>query len=206
MNQDNQGMAPEEARAKLGFGEVPGRESPQPASERIDPVSRRAVLKLTGASLALAGIAGCTKKPDEPIHPSAKETRPSILMPKDMDWPKDFGFVQGRDVPAGARTIYVAGQASMDAAGKVLHKGDMEAQVMQAFKYVEKVVAEAGGDLSNVIKVTYFTTDIERFFVANTALTKYLAQHNCHPTSTLVEVKRLALPDLLFEVESIAVI
>src|SRR6201999_632360 len=44
-------------------------EFPQHSSEWIDPVSRRGFMKLMGASMALAGLAGCTKQPDEPIYP-----------------------------------------------------------------------------------------------------------------------------------------
>ena len=45
------------------------REFPSSAQEWVDPVSRRGFMKLMGASLALAGLAGCTKQPDEPIYP-----------------------------------------------------------------------------------------------------------------------------------------
>jgi len=41
-----------------------------------DPVSRRGFMKLMGASMALAGLAGCTKQPDEPIYPTSR--RPKI--------------------------------------------------------------------------------------------------------------------------------
>ncbi|MGB6744402.1 MAG: TAT-variant-translocated molybdopterin oxidoreductase, partial [Terracidiphilus sp.] len=45
------------------------REFPSAAQEWVDPVSRRGFLKLMGASMALAGMAGCTKQPEEPIYP-----------------------------------------------------------------------------------------------------------------------------------------
>lgn len=62
----------EELADKPGFGEMLSREFPQQASEWIDPVSRRGFLKLAGASLALAGLSGCTKQPDEAIYPYIK--------------------------------------------------------------------------------------------------------------------------------------
>jgi len=49
------------------FAELVNKEFPSQASEWIDPVSRRTFLKVMGASMALAGLAGCTKQPDEPI-------------------------------------------------------------------------------------------------------------------------------------------
>ncbi|MGA2727015.1 MAG: TAT-variant-translocated molybdopterin oxidoreductase, partial [Terracidiphilus sp.] len=48
------------------------REFPSAAQEWVDPVSRRGFMKLMGASMALAGLAGCTKQPDEPIYPYVK--------------------------------------------------------------------------------------------------------------------------------------
>ncbi len=55
------------------------REFPSMAQEWVDPVSRRGFLKLMGASLALAGMAGCTKQPDEIIYPYIKSPEDLIL-------------------------------------------------------------------------------------------------------------------------------
>ena len=55
------------------------REFPSAAQEWVDPVSRRGFLKLMGASLALAGMAGCTKQPDEIIYPYVKAPEDLVL-------------------------------------------------------------------------------------------------------------------------------
>jgi MoCo/4Fe-4S cofactor protein with predicted Tat translocation signal len=55
------------------------REFPDAASEWVDPVSRRGFMKLMGASLALAGMAGCTKQPDETIYPYVKQPEDLVL-------------------------------------------------------------------------------------------------------------------------------
>ena len=55
------------------------REFPSAAQEWVDPVSRRGFLKLMGASMALAGLAGCTKQPDEPIYPYIKAPEDLVL-------------------------------------------------------------------------------------------------------------------------------
>jgi molybdopterin-containing oxidoreductase family iron-sulfur binding subunit len=55
------------------------REFPSAASEWVDPVTRRGFMKLMGASLALAGMAGCTKQPDEPIYPYVKQPEDLVL-------------------------------------------------------------------------------------------------------------------------------
>ncbi len=55
------------------------REFPSAAQEWVDPVSRRGFMKLMGASMALAGLAGCTKQPDEPIYPYVKAPEDLVL-------------------------------------------------------------------------------------------------------------------------------
>src|SRR6202171_2422243 len=61
------------------FQEMLHREFPQGASEWLDAVSRRGFLKLMGASLAMAGMTGCTKQPLEPIVPYVKQ--PEEIVP-----------------------------------------------------------------------------------------------------------------------------
>ncbi len=62
----------EELAETEGFQEFLYREFPQQADQWVDPVGRRRFLHLMGASLALAGLTGCTKQPDEPIVPYVK--------------------------------------------------------------------------------------------------------------------------------------
>ena len=61
------------------FEEALKQEFPAAAQEWVDPVSRRGFMKLMGASMALAGLAGCTKQPDEPIYPYVKAPEDLIL-------------------------------------------------------------------------------------------------------------------------------
>src|SRR3984885_4288857 len=62
-----------------GFDRRVEQEFPAQAQEWVDPVSRRGFMKLMGASLAMAGPAGCTKQPDEPIYPYVKAPEDLIL-------------------------------------------------------------------------------------------------------------------------------
>ena len=61
------------------FQEALRREFPQHMSEWVDSVSRRGFMKLMGASIALAGLTGCTKQPDEPIYPYVKQPENLVL-------------------------------------------------------------------------------------------------------------------------------
>ena len=79
-------------------------EFPEQASEWIDPVSRRSFLKVMGASMALAGLAGCTKQPDEPIYPYVKA-------PEDLVLGKPVYFATAFPFPTGAVPLLVKSDA-----------------------------------------------------------------------------------------------
>ncbi|HEX3469973.1 MAG TPA: TAT-variant-translocated molybdopterin oxidoreductase [Silvibacterium sp.] len=79
-------------------------EFPQHSSEWIDPVSRRGFMKMMGASMALAGLAGCTKQPDEPIYPYVKA-------PEDLVLGKPVFFATAFPFPTGAIPVLVKSDA-----------------------------------------------------------------------------------------------
>ena len=120
-------------------------------------------------------------------------------------WQDQFGFVQANAVTAAERTIYCSGQTSMDAEGNPIHEGDMRAQLGQALDNLEAVLRESGSGLSDVVRLNYYTTDIDGFFAAMDVVVGRLKEADCHPASTLLEVSRLALPPLLVELEATAV-
>jgi len=70
------------------------------AGEWVDPVSRRGFLKVMGASFALAGLAGCTKQPDEPIYPYVKQ-------PEDLVLGKPMYFATAYPFPTGAIPVLI---------------------------------------------------------------------------------------------------
>jgi hypothetical protein len=76
------------------------KEFPGSAQEWVDPVSRRGFMKLMGASMALAGLAGCTKQPDEPIYPYVKA-------PEDLILGKPMYFATAHPFTTGAVPLLV---------------------------------------------------------------------------------------------------
>ena len=120
-------------------------------------------------------------------------------------WQDPFGFVQANETSGGQRVLYCAGQASVDAEGKPAHAGNMRAQVNQALDNLEKVLAEAGFSLSQVVRLNYYTTNVDQLFADWDAVTSRLSQARCRPCSTLLGVSRLAFPELLVEIEATAV-
>lgn len=120
-------------------------------------------------------------------------------------WQDQFGFSQAVEVTGHQSTLICAGQTSSDADGKTLHAGDMRGQVAAALDNLETVLREAGYSFSNVVRLNYYTTDIEAFLGAGDILGERLGAAGIQPASTLLGVTRLAFPDLLFEVEATAV-
>ena len=84
------------------FDEAVQREFPSSAQEWVDPVSRRGFMKLMGASMALAGLAGCTKQPDEPIYPYVKQPE-DLILGKPMYFSSAVPFATGA-VPVLVKT------------------------------------------------------------------------------------------------------
>jgi len=104
----------------------------------------------------------------------------------------------------GTRAIYVSGQLARDRAGNVVGKGDMRAQLRQVGENVKAALEAAGASLGDLVKTTTFVTDIEEYFKHVDVRMEYFGA--ALPTSTTVEVRRLAHPDFLVEVEAIAVV
>ncbi len=100
------------------------------------------------------------------------------------------------------QTLYCAGQASVDAEGKPVCKGDMRAQIIQDFNNLEQVLTGTGFSLSDVIRLNYYTTSVDGFFAQYDAVLKRIQAGNAHFSSTLLGVSRLAFPQLLVEVEA----
>jgi enamine deaminase RidA (YjgF/YER057c/UK114 family) len=117
-------------------------------------------------------------------------------------WQDQFGFSQAVEVSGGQRVVYCAGQTSVDADGKPVHEGDMGAQAQLALDNLEQVLSEAGLSLSDVVRLTYYTTDVDAFIGSLGAVTQRLGTR---PASTLLGVARLARPELLVEIEATAV-
>ena len=82
----------------------------------------------------------------------------------------------------------------------------MGAQLAQAMDNLETVLREAGAELSDVVRLNIYTTDVDAFFEGFGATAGRLAEAGCRPASTLLGVTRLASPELLVEIEATAVV
>lgn len=98
--------------------------------------------------------------------------------------------------------IFVSGQAAMDEQGALVGGQDFLAQARAAFGNLQAVLEAAQSSLDDVVKVTIFMTDM-RYFPEVVALRREFFRPP-YPADSIVEVKALALPELMFEIEAIA--
>jgi 2-iminobutanoate/2-iminopropanoate deaminase len=98
--------------------------------------------------------------------------------------------------------IFLSGQLSRDANGKLVGTGDMIEQTRQAIRNMQTVLEAAGGSLSDIVSIVVYTTDIRQFKEIVAARMEFFKDNL--PTSTIVEVNHLADPGLLIEFQAIA--
>jgi 2-iminobutanoate/2-iminopropanoate deaminase len=102
-----------------------------------------------------------------------------------------------------AGLVFVSGQVALDANGSVVGTDDLGEQARQAFRNLGAVLEAAGCSYADVVKLTYFVRDIGAVGAIRAARDEFVDTAN-PPASTLVEVSRLFMPDLLIEIEAVA--
>ena len=120
-------------------------------------------------------------------------------------WQDQYAFSQGIEVSGASRVLYCAGQASVDDTGKPVHAGDMRKQLEQAFSNLETVLKAAGFSLAHVVRLNYYTTDVDGFLGASDIVANRLGESDCQPSGALLGVAKLAFPGLMIEIEATAV-
>ena len=100
--------------------------------------------------------------------------------------------------------IFVAGQLSRDKEGRIVGAGDMAAQIRQVGENLRIALEAAGATIEDLVKTTTFVTNIDEFFRHPEARAEIFGQQLA--TSTTVEVRRLSHPDLMVEIEAVAVL
>jgi enamine deaminase RidA (YjgF/YER057c/UK114 family) len=110
-------------------------------------------------------------------------------------------------VSSGARTIYIAGQVSIDENGAVVGAGDLGAQTAQVMRNIGLCLAAAGASYEHVVKITTYVVNYkpEDRAVIGKARTPFFANRP-PPASTLVGVSALAAPEWMIEIEAVAVV
>ena len=120
------------------------------------------------------------------------------------DWSLRLGYNQAEVIDGASRQLVCAGQTAVDAFGQPQHQGDMRGQIGLALDNMEAVLAGAGMDLRNVIRLGIYATDVDEALKHFDLLGMRFGPLQCAPPMTLLGVSRLAMPELLFEIEATA--
>ncbi len=119
-------------------------------------------------------------------------------------WQEQFGFNHGHEVTGAERTLYLAGQVSLDDDGQLVHEGDLVGQINKSIDNIEAILEAADMTLADVGRLNIYTTDVDAL-IENAAALGRLNEGGARYTSTLLGVARLAFPELLVELEATAV-
>jgi enamine deaminase RidA (YjgF/YER057c/UK114 family) len=121
--------------------------------------------------------------------------------------PAPEGVAPGRGyshvVSGSGRLVAISGQVAFDEHGEVVGAGDAEAQARQVFENLRRCLAAAGATFDDVIKLTYFVTDVAHMPAIRAARDEFLGTGPL-PASSAVQVAALVFPDLLLEIEALA--
>jgi enamine deaminase RidA (YjgF/YER057c/UK114 family) len=129
----------------------------------------------------------------------------TIINPPELAPPIGFSHAIAA---SGGTTVYLAGQISCDASGKVIYNGDLVKQFEQVLVNLQTLVGGAGGAMTDITKLTIYVRD-KKDYVAHLKeigkiYQKYFGKY--YPAMTLVEVSSLFEDDALLEIDGIAVI
>lgn len=119
-------------------------------------------------------------------------------------WQDKRGFVQANEIGDANRVIFISGQMSVDDEGNIMHIGDMRNQLEQAINNLETVLASAEMDLSNIIHLNIYTTDIRALMQEEDYFRGRFIKSGCRHSGTLLGVTALAFTGLMVAIEATA--
>jgi enamine deaminase RidA (YjgF/YER057c/UK114 family) len=130
---------------------------------------------------------------------------PEMLQPEGLATP--LGEYSHVSRTRADRLVFVAGQVAIDERGEVVGEGDLEAQVRQVFRNLDRALSGAGSALSRVLKFTTYLSradDLDRFREIRRELFAEFYRDGVYPPNTLVVITRLVSPAFLVEIEAVA--
>lgn len=116
-----------------------------------------------------------------------------------LPWEKDYA----QSVKVGD-TIYLSGQVSHDDKGNLVGRGDMESQLRQVYLNIQKLLAQHGATMENIVDEILFVTDMDTAFTAAVKCRKDIFGGTPAVASTIVQIQRLAFPEYLIEIKCVA--
>ncbi len=134
---------------------------------------------------------------DRPANPITFVNPPELATPT--------GYSHVAEIHRG-RLVYIAGQVALDRDGRLVGKGDLEAQAAQAFRNLGTALSAVGCTARDLVKLTVFVRDMSQLSSYRKARDRFFGTTTppAAPTITLIEVSRLFMEDALIEVEAVA--
>ena len=120
------------------------------------------------------------------------------------NWTLKFGYNQAEIVEGAKRQLICAGQTSIDGDGNPQHPGDMRGQIGLALDNLEAVLAAADMDLTNVIRLDIYATDVDELMKNFDVIGGRFGPLGAAPPQSVFGVTRLAIPPLMFEIVATA--
>ncbi|MGW7239459.1 RidA family protein [Streptomyces sp. NPDC054804] len=108
-------------------------------------------------------------------------------------------------VGATGRFVAVSGQLPLDENGRLVGEGDPAAQARQVFENLSRCLAAAGAGFDDVVKLTYFVTDMAHMPAVREARAAHIPDDRL-PASSAIQVAALVAPQFLMEIEAFAVV
>ncbi|MFG2946884.1 RidA family protein [Streptomyces adustus] len=108
-------------------------------------------------------------------------------------------------VTATGRLVAVSGQVALDEDGTLVGAGDATAQARQIFRNLRHCLAAAGATFDDVVKLTYFVTDMAQMPAIRAARAEHIPDDRL-PAASAVQVAALVRPEFLMEIEAFAVV
>jgi enamine deaminase RidA (YjgF/YER057c/UK114 family) len=124
----------------------------------------------------------------------------NFVNPSELSSPTGYSHVAE---VRGGRLVYISGQIALDAQGKLVGKGDLEAQADQVFRNLGAALASVGCTARNIVKFTVFMRNVKDVAAYRRARDRFMGE-GPRPASTLVEVSKLVSEELLIEIEAVA--
>ena len=117
---------------------------------------------------------------------------------------RPFGAFSNAAWAPDGRLLYVSGQVAIDENGRIVGKDDFRAQAQFVLELIGRILGAAGGTFDDVVSVNIFLTDMKNLDVCHEV--RRLHFKPPYPSSTLVQVAALVRPELMIEINAVAVV
>jgi reactive intermediate/imine deaminase len=124
-----------------------------------------------------------------------------FLNPETLSAPSGYSHVVESTV---TRIVYISGQVPLDSDGQLVGDGDFEAQTRQVFENLTRALEAADAAWSDVVKLNYFLIDVTQITSVRAIRDEFVDTEH-PPASTLVQVSGLFRPEVMVEIEAVAI-